>query len=92
MTSDREWRQLCARIRDVLLHEWDPIGVAGIPEAQDEYDSHVGPVFALLKKRSTAAEVFEHLWALERDHMGLAGNREKTQRVAAALAALGAQR
>lgn len=26
-------------IRDILLNEWDPIGVSGCPEAQDEHDS-----------------------------------------------------
>jgi len=26
------------------MREWDPIGVAGIPEARDEYDSYLGLV------------------------------------------------
>lgn len=30
-------------IREALMKEWDPIGVAHIPEAQDEYDGYVAP-------------------------------------------------
>ena len=26
-------------IREILLRDWDPVGVADVPEAQDEYDS-----------------------------------------------------
>lgn len=92
MTNIHEQRRLCAIIRQAMLHDWDPIGVQDIPEAQDEYDSYVGAVFTLVEKRSTAAEIFQYLWTLETDHMGLTGDRETTQRVASALAALGEQR
>lgn len=88
MTSVHEQRRLCAIIRETQLHDWDPIGVQEIPEAQDEYDSYVGSVFTLLDRRSSAAEVFEYLCKLETVHMGLTGDRAKTQRVARTLAAL----
>jgi hypothetical protein len=37
-------RQNRARVREVLMRDWDPIGVAGIAEAADEYDGYVGTV------------------------------------------------
>jgi hypothetical protein len=37
-----------ARARDVLMREWDPIGVSGIPEAADEYDSDLGTIYLML--------------------------------------------
>jgi hypothetical protein len=37
-------RENRARVREILMREWDPIGVAGSPEAADEYDSYVGKV------------------------------------------------
>ena len=29
------------------MREWDPIGVAGIPQAADEYDTYVGKVYVI---------------------------------------------
>jgi hypothetical protein len=75
-------------IRRVLLEEWDPIGVRGIPEAQDEYDGYVPDVHRLLMRRASALEVFEYLWQVEAEHMGLPGNRAHTQEIAARLVAL----
>lgn len=34
-------KQLQDAIAEILLREWDPIGVVDTPEAQDEYDSYV---------------------------------------------------
>ncbi len=41
-------REIQDSIRQVLLHDWDPIGVADEPAAQDEYDAYVGGVYRLL--------------------------------------------
>ena len=34
-------RRYHGAIHDALIKEWDPIGVGGEPEAQDEYDGYV---------------------------------------------------
>lgn len=75
-------------IREALLREWDPIGVARIPEAQDEYDGYVASVFQLLVQRSPASKIFDYLWWLETEHMGLTGDRQRTQQFAERLARL----
>ena len=77
-------------IRRVLLEEWDPIGVGDIPEAQDEYDAYVPDVYRLLVHRASALEVFDYMWRIETEHMGLRGNRAHTQEIAVFLAALAA--
>lgn len=64
-------REIQQSIRQVLLHEWDPIGVAGIPEAQDEYDSYVGGVYRLLALGASDEQIAEHLWEIETVTMGL---------------------
>ena len=69
-------------IRMVLLCEWDPIGIAHIPEAQDEYDGYVSEIYGMLIRHSTKQELFEHLWWIETQHMGLYGNRLKTEAIA----------
>jgi len=75
-------------IRRVLLNEWDPIGVSEIMEAQDEYDSYVGAVYRMLITRKSKTDIFDYLWWLETEHMGLTGNRRSTEYIAERLAKL----
>jgi hypothetical protein len=75
-------------IREILMKEWDPIGVAGIPEAHSEYDAYVSEMYRLLSRRASTKELFESLWWVETEHMGLHGNRHRTQKVAERLAGL----
>ena len=69
-------------IREVLLREWDPIGVGDIPEAADEYDSYVSQVHGLLVRREPLYKMVDFLWWAETEHMGLFGNRRRTEQVA----------
>lgn len=55
----------------MLLHDWDPIGVQEISEAQDEFDSYVGGVYRLLSRGATEEEIVDHLQHIERVTMGL---------------------
>jgi hypothetical protein len=75
-------------IRGILLRDWDPIGVRDVPEAQDEYDSYVGQIYAMLFRRVPAQELVDFLWWVETEHMGLCGNRQHTASVAERLMAL----
>ena len=87
----RHAREIQERIRQVLLHDWDPIGVKDIPEADDEYDGYVGGVYRLLARRATAQEVVEHLLEMETKNMGLSSGldgSEHLEHVAAELLAL----
>ena len=77
--SDRNQRarEIQESIRQVLLRDWDPIGVSEVPEAQDEYDSYVGGVYRLLASRASEDEIIEHLYRIESDTMGMpAADRE----------------
>lgn len=68
-------------IHRVLLQEWDPIGVADVPQAQDEY-SYVGQVYAMLIRQQPLSKLFDYLWWVEMEYMGLRGNRQHTEQVA----------
>ncbi len=65
------------KIGDVLLHEWDPIGVAHIPEAQDEYRGYIRGVYDVAMRTRSAQAVAEHLSGIERHSMGLWPRRPK---------------
>ena len=72
-------------IRDVLLRDWDPIGVRDVPEAQDEYDGYVGGVYRLLTAGATVPELAEHLAGIQHDSMGLSSRKDALIAVASRL-------
>jgi len=53
------------------MERWDPIGVNGIPEAADEYDSYIGGVYELLETGAPSAVLSAYLRAIEVDRMEL---------------------
>jgi hypothetical protein len=67
-------RDIQAAIREILLRDWDPIGVNDVPEAQDEYDGYVGGVYRLLANGSSAHDVAHHLADVQREAMGLSAD------------------
>jgi len=90
LTKEDRARQIQESIRQILLQDWDPIGVQEIPEAQDEYDSYVGGVYRLVAAGSSAQEIADHLWHIENETIGLpALDRAKLVPVAEKLRGLG---
>jgi hypothetical protein len=75
-------------VREVLLREWDPIGVNEIPEAQDEYDGYVGRICLMMERGESRYRIAERLWQIEITGMGLRGDRERAERVAGRLIGL----
>jgi hypothetical protein len=84
MTSDNpeRARRFQVAIRRALLEEWDPIGVREIAEAKDEYDGYVPTLYGMLISGKPCHEIFDYLWWLETEHMGLTGDRQTTERFA----------
>jgi hypothetical protein len=75
------------RLRRLLMRHWDPIGVAGEPNARDEYDSYLGLVAERLRRGSSADEVARLLQSIRRHEMGLRASYAADLRVANALQA-----
>jgi hypothetical protein len=63
-------------IRKVLVEEWDPIGVGGVPEAIDEYDSYIGRLYSILVGSRSADEIAACLANIESEEMGVATSDE----------------
>lgn len=70
------------KIRQVLLHDWDPIGVSDTPAAWDEYDSYVGGIYRLLASGASEYQIIERLYNIETVSMGLPGDREYLKGIA----------
>lgn len=76
-------------IRESLHLRWDPIGIGGATALEvGEYDSYAPGICALLASRPSQMEVFEHLWRIETEVIGMSGNRTNTERFAGFLCEL----
>lgn len=74
--------------REVLLREWDPVGVRDMPEAQNEYDCYVGRLCVMIARQEPSDRIAERLWRIETTGMGLKGDRQRAEKVADRLIAL----
>ncbi len=70
----------------ILLVDWDPIGVLGIPAAEREYARYVLGVHELLLSYPTVEVVADYLYIIERETMEL--GRKKSARQTARQAVL----
>jgi hypothetical protein len=79
------WKHKGNRDLHLLLMEWwDPIGVKGIPEAQNEYDGYSGRLARMLREGASKDELAEFLGAAEVG-MGLTPNPDLDELVATKL-------
>lgn len=63
--------QIHREIDGILLRDWDPIGVAHVPEAQDEYRSYCRGVYDVAVKTRSSQAVADYLYQIEQQRMGL---------------------
>ncbi len=68
-------REIQRQIGEVLLRQWDPIGVADELEAHSEYESYVGGVYGLLVRSATSREIAERLVRIETERLGFEDSR-----------------
>jgi hypothetical protein len=69
-------------IQRILLNEWDPIGIAAVPEAADEYDAYALQVFTSLQSGASIALIRDYLEQVVTERMGLEGNMEHSELIA----------
>ena len=72
-------------VQVVLLWAWDPIGVRGIPEAVDEYDSYAPAVLELLESGASDRSIADYLTGVTRDRMELRPDPKAHANIAAML-------
>jgi hypothetical protein len=71
----------------LLMAEWDPIGVAGVPEAYDEYRDYVEPLAGILTAGGGIVEVAEYLAGVQRGMMGFETSADQLGDVATRIVA-----
>jgi hypothetical protein len=81
--------RLVVPVREILMQEWDPIGVAGIPDwPTDEYDSYLPSVLGLLQKGASVDDVAAHLDAIATGPIGMKPDKQRSRAAATALLAM----
>ncbi len=56
-------RENRAKVREVLMQVWNPIGVQNFPEGQDEYDAYADKAYVMLMdERAPAATIASYLF------------------------------
>jgi hypothetical protein len=85
--KERRRAALIAAVREILLRDWDPVGIADIAPA-DEYDAYIGGVVKLIGEKASPDKIVRHLREIAETQMGIAGDKERTWRAAEKLAAL----
>lgn len=80
--ASRKYRESFQAIHDVLIREWDPIGVSDEPMAQDEYDSYIPVILRLLSEGADEIKIAHHLEQIETVSMGLSSGGEHNRIIA----------
>lgn len=61
-----------AILRKILLTEWDPIGVSGIHQAQDEYDEYADKLLRMMGDETVSVEeIAQFLFTIATEQMRL---------------------
>lgn len=72
------------RVRDLLRHDWNPIGIEDLP--LDEYDSYADRAYVMLMDElGTVEDIVAYLTEIAEQHMGLPPSekqRRKARQVA----------
>jgi hypothetical protein len=67
---DQRMRDLVGKVDEILLHEWDPVGVRDNPRAWDEYSSYA-PGLLRFAMRGDVEAVADRLHRIKHELMGL---------------------
>lgn len=78
LLSDAE---LYRRVDEVMHYIWDPIGVAGAPEARDEYQSYLPGLFDRVQK-GNLPELVDYMGRIATERMGLGFDRAQAEHAA----------
>ncbi len=79
---NRKEIELYKFIDEILINEWDPIGVSGIPEARDEYYAYIPQIFKMAINGESAQIIAKLLIDIEMKDMALLGTNTNCKKVA----------
>ena len=69
-------KELYRRVDEVITYIWDPIGIAKMPQARDEYVGYLPQVFKILLDSSSPDKLTNYLVKVAVEHMGNDNSQE----------------
>ena len=69
-------------IDEILLNDWDPIGISNEPGARHEYYSYLPLVYDMARNNKTAEQIGSYLFSIETNAMGIPSTLERCISVA----------
>jgi hypothetical protein len=63
--------EIFGSIKQVLIRDWDPIGIGDEEVCGDEYDAYVAPVYRILIDSRSENDLIEELRRIEVDEIGV---------------------
>lgn len=67
------------RIENAFIEDWNPLCLKNDEDTRKKYYSYASTVYKLLLFHKSEKEIFDYLWSVETEKMGLKGNKEKTK-------------
>lgn len=71
-------KSLYPEVRRAVHNEWDPIGVSNFTNDFGEYDAYIPELCSFLSNNPSSQEIFEHLWTIETNSIGMEGDKQST--------------
>ena len=72
-------------LSEILLHDWDPIGINDEVVVRDEYDPYAAEISRMLASGASASELAQYLVRIETEGLGLRARPERARAVAQTL-------
>lgn len=66
-------------LREAIHKKWDPVGIYFYSQEMGEYDGYLPNLYELLKNGGTEEDVFNFLWIIETESLGLEGDENATR-------------
>jgi hypothetical protein len=80
-------RGVRARVREILMQDWDPIGISEVAPS-DEYDDYAAKAYVMLMDGATVEEIAAYLLHIATENMGLTDHAQQAERSGRAAEAL----
>ncbi len=71
-------KSLYSEIRKAVHNEWDPIGVSNFTNDLGEYDAYIPELCRFLSHNPSSQEIFDYLWVIETNSIGMEGDKQST--------------
>ncbi len=69
-------------VKQILMQDWDSIGVQSVAQAQDEYDAYTAQLAGMILRGASQSDLVKYLIELEKKAMGFSGDRSRALFVA----------